>query len=71
MTNNDINNLLSGLVLLLISFLMFVFKKKIVKNAPEKSSIWHFSKEQRINRLIIGIIFAFISGIVLITIALF
>jgi len=71
MTNNDINNLLSGLVLLLISFLMFVFRKKIVKNASEKSSIWHFSKEQRINRLIIGIIFAFISGIVLITIALF
>jgi len=71
MTNNDIHNLLSGIVFLLISILVYLFRKKIVKNAPQKSSIWHFSKEQRINRLVIGIIFTFTLGMVLIFIALF
>ena len=69
--NNDIHNLLSGLIFLLVSILTYVFRKKIVRNAPEKSSIWHYSKEQRINKLVIGIIFTFTLGLVLIFIALF
>jgi hypothetical protein len=71
MTNIDIHNLLTGLALLLISILIYVFRKKIVKNAPEKSSMWHYSKEQRINKLAIIILFTFTLGVVLIFIALF
>jgi len=71
MTNINIQYLLTGLVLLLISILLYVFRKKIVKNAPEKPSMWHYSKEQRMNNLAIGILFAFTFGLILIFYALF
>lgn len=69
--SNEVQNIISGLVLILISMIMFIFRKRILKNAKEVSSRWHYSKEDRELMSMIGIITTLILGIILIIFSFF
>ena len=68
--NNGIQNLLIGVGCLLISLILFILKDKIIYSSKNKKDTWHYSIEQKHNKMIIGII-AFISfGLLLIIFSL-
>lgn len=64
--SNEVQNIISGLVLIIISMTMFILRKRILKNAKEVSSKWHYSKEERELMSMIGIFAVLILGIILI-----
>ncbi len=69
--SNEVQNIISGLVLILISMTMFIFRKRILKNAKEVSSKWHYSKEERELMSTMGIFVTLILGIILIIFSFF
>ena len=69
--SNEVQNIISGLVLILISMTMYIFRKRILKNAKEVSSKWHYSKEDREAKLMMGIFVTLILGIILIIFSFF
>jgi dolichol kinase len=69
--SNEVQNIITGIVLIIISIEMIIFRKRILKNAKEVSDKWHYSREDREAKLIGGAFFALIIGIILIIYSFF
>ncbi len=61
--SNDIKSILFGSGLIVLSFLLFVFRNRLSRNPPNKNKLAYFTEEQTKSKIYIACVGFLLAGI--------